>query len=1593
MLPAPNARITCKVFDKDEAPEAFLSYTIEKTKFIFNLDWSSESFVENYSNNLIIWDLGDDTILEGPSATHFYKYPGFYDVKATIFDVNGDAHVISLEKSLTAKNVFPDLIHLQSLNAFGLAYNHPSGKPTNQIIVSRYNSWQNDNFIKDADYKINLYTYGSKSDYMSLSSYYANKYSHLKAYHGFVNVSLTDDNFIQTKLTNSTKTDSVSVYAVPYNTGYIDNDWGIKFDFFNHPEEGSSFVGTTGTNKNIDYVYFVDQKPSDSNIGGTDILYASFDSKFFSENFIDANNLKDVFQKSEYGYLNLPWSAQVVKSIFNSASSLRITSNGISVEGNNNTIGAISGQNVYPFDIYPVKWANTQIPFVITLKDSENYTVKNYNQIYNFHQGDFNNNLYDVNLKLVKYTSSDLNTSGKAPTLSAFEIKEANFSQNIKVPVYKNSTYFAGLLHLPFEAKSVAVSATLKIQDENIYKNIPIYGYLAQKGQNKIRRYSKQLVFDYCDVEELVFYFDRKLITFTDPLTSNLHICFSPVGMFNDKKTSKVYFLDGDKDQIHVSDIDGNILTNISFSGMQYRANDSVAPSVISLLGDNKSSSPGWCSVDREGNAYVTLTDCVTSLKFDHNTNVAIRKYLPPFENQKFYSSNLGINPPLSGIDGGNTIVPGSIDVDRDNNVYIAYTNPLSAFVCKYDNDGNVLNVIFFEKWEIPQEIVVDRNNDIWVGIENLNYSSSNNLDRKDLVYLINGKTLEKTVIRDIKGLGNMAIDSRQNLYVLNKTNTITKIDKITKVKTNYIFGQSTNENTYIKDIGAIAIDSEDQMWVVNNVDGKIYFADVDNLNAPLSSWSYEKLKDINLNTIEGLQSLYYTTGDWNGFKWINKFADVEIPEPRIISGQSSYFDILNLNPVVAKYGEEFDYLTQIKSYILQESLFDKKILLDDFIGQILGKNENVEEIGKVIYEKISNFVSNNSDIDVCNIQQLLSMAEETGTDLNQYLYSYPPSIRRALDILSITQKRLFGSQNAYNRSFGLSAYKFFENNNLGEEIDIKTGTFVAGEYVVTFELFSEKYKLITNTIIPNHKYGDIIPLSSVNYNWGWELVTATREQSGLDLKNYYKFYRYVPNKKPKNYDGLINFDTNFTTITLEQSSFDDWSRFGGTMDKVLSYGFYKGLKLSKFVTPTPTPSITPTQSLTPTNTITPTKTPTPSITVTRSQTPTITPTPSITLTLSPTNTLTPTNTPTHSQTPTNTPTTSQTPTNTPTPQVSVTPTRTSTVTPTVEQTKTPTITPTPTTTPNSCGSVVQYTGGQAFPSERIITLGSELGYVNFEFNAFGIPDRFVVEYNGLTAIDTGYRGLAEYQNALNTALGEFTPITEPPAGVAVFYKNSPNAIATVKVFAPLPGTAWTYTLYCPQPQPPTPTPTPTATRTLTPTPTITKTVTRTVTITPPPPSSTSTPTPTPTPTPTFNPVTPTPTPTPTITSTATPTPTPTLPIVNVQFVSNSIPLEISGFNFYYNISQIGTNNPPITCYRGMNYDFILNNVLTYPFALRIDNGDTINAVDGAYNNDTLNGNNSGVIMFTPNTFTPSKIIYQCTTNSSMSGIITILDQ
>ena len=226
------------------------------------------------------------------------------------------------------------------------------------------------------------------------------------------------------------------------------------------------------------------------------------------------------------------------------------------------------------------------------------------------------------------------------------------------------------------------------------------------------------------------------------------------------------------------------------------------------------------------------------------------------------------------------------------------------------------------------------------------------------------------------------------------------------------------------------------------------------------------------------------------------------------------------------------------------------------------------------------------------------------------------------------------------------------------------------------------------------------------------------------------------------------------------------------------------------------------------------------------------------------------------------------------------TPTPTKTATPTV----TPTLTQTPTatqftqyTSATTCNTLIQSSAWAGSGGRGIFTItidvGNGTGNLTLTYNAYSVPDKFEVYWNGSQVIDTGFRGSSSYNADLN-ALG-YPNVSGTGSGSASFNKTtqSPGTI-TIIVTAPLEGTLWNATLSCPSD----PTPTPTAAVTSTPTPTTTTTLTATPTQTP---AVTSTPTPTTTTTLTATPtqtpaVTSTPTPTTTTTLTATPTQTPT---------------------------------------------------------------------------------------------------------------------
>jgi len=160
-------------------------------------------------------------------------------------------------------------------------------------------------------------------------------------------------------------------------------------------------------------------------------------------------------------------------------------------------------------------------------------------------------------------------------------------------------------------------------------------------------------------------------------------------------------------------------------------------------------------------------------------------------------------------------------------------------------------------------------------------------------------------------------------------------------------------------------------------------------------------------------------------------------------------------------------------------------------------------------------------------------------------------------------------------------------------------------------------------------------------------------------------------------------------------------------------------------------------------------------------------------------------------------------------------PTTTTTLAPPTTTTEAP---PPPNTRVEPCNTDVRYNGGITFPSRFIIDFGpNTAGTVTFTYEAYSVPDRFVVIHNGIIQVDTDYVGNPYGADSVNAALPNYSAstttdgvtITHSPVssigpnnfstGVS-FTKVPSSRYATILIFAPIPGTAWVCKLTCAAP-------------------------------------------------------------------------------------------------------------------------------------------------------------------------------------------------
>ena len=317
------------------------------------------------------------------------------------------------------------------------------------------------------------------------------------------------------------------------------------------------------------------------------------------------------------------------------------------------------------------------------------------------------------------------------------------------------------------------------------------------------------------------------------------------------------------------------------------------------------------------------------------------------------------------------------------------------------------------------------------------------------------------------------------------------------------------------------------------SITGRLY----DSSNQEVNT-SYYSISSLN-STISGIDTDFWFYGNvtyddgLSGFDSFKLGVSAEFTnstETFQLTGESVSFNIYPKDYYYfAKTNEDIDYTEVFKSLRFQEILLDKNILFDDFIGSIFGNiSSNNSSLGKTLNEKIFNFVDNNTNIDSCDLNSLISIGnqlDETSNVYDESLFNFPPAIVRLMSMFSTDYNQFKGTTNKFKENFnnrGISTGEKY-GKNLGSEIDTYSYTVTAGTDIVALEKFSNNYSLL-NTYQPICAVDTLqYKLSEFNDDWGWPLVLPV-SFSSTDLSKFYTFYEYTSGFEGTVYDGILNY-------------------------------------------------------------------------------------------------------------------------------------------------------------------------------------------------------------------------------------------------------------------------------------------------------------------------------------------------------------------------------------------------------------------------------------------------------------------------------------
>jgi len=280
------------------------------------------------------------------------------------------------------------------------------------------------------------------------------------------------------------------------------------------------------------------------------------------------------------------------------------------------------------------------------------------------------------------------------------------------------------------------------------------------------------------------------------------------------------------------------------------------------------------------------------------------------------------------------------------------------------------------------------------------------------------------------------------------------------------------------------------------------------------------------------------------------------------VSGNSVDFNIKNLERPyeIRRFNESWDTAGTMKSFALPEHLFNNPVLFDNFLEVAVGGvGADHQSIGRTLYERIANFVKNNDDIEISNVDQFYSILKMMDIPFDDYRLSYPAELERLVDMFSINKKKLMGEFCKCNRNFLYTDSEcavcghFHALNRSTDGQTSEQFVVSAGMPFVVENVYAKNDKYRFDLVYPFHD--DIVGTDSL-------VVSGLSSVSWIPSADYHKytFYEYISTFCGNQEEGVINWGDTYTTLSSSISSLDEWYGDEKLIEEMLNYEIHRGL-------------------------------------------------------------------------------------------------------------------------------------------------------------------------------------------------------------------------------------------------------------------------------------------------------------------------------------------------------------------------------------------------------------------------------------------------